>query len=150
MVQQQLITNHYQYWLSHLGLLEYSRKNWNFDSCNNFKNCLNFWTNICPLLNNTFKAIIIRNKIVIISKQVGSKYGILLLENIIVFHLGFKFDLRLYVAVTSFDPLRIYLYKEGLGRFASEPYLKGGASLDNLCVHLTNYKINKLNPNFVR
>ncbi|KAK7200923.1 tubulin tyrosine ligase [Novymonas esmeraldas] len=56
---------------------------------------------------------------------------------------GRKFDLRLYCVVTSFDPLRIYLFDEGLVRFAAEKYRGPDKDIDNIHVHLTNYSVNK-------
>jgi tubulin polyglutamylase TTLL6/13 len=61
-----------------------------------------------------------------------------------------KFDLRIYVLVTGCDPLRIYLYKDGLARFATEKYVTPNATnLDRAFMHLTNYSINKMNNNFI-
>nr|XP_056721742.1 tubulin polyglutamylase TTLL13 [Euleptes europaea] len=64
---------------------------------------------------------------------------------------GFKFDMRIYVLVTSCDPLKIFVYEEGLARFATMRYIEPSSSnLDDICMHLTNYAINKHNENFVR
>ncbi|XP_036087813.1 tubulin polyglutamylase TTLL13P isoform X2 [Rousettus aegyptiacus] len=64
---------------------------------------------------------------------------------------GFKFDMRIYVLITSCDPLRIFMYEEGLARFATMPYMEPMYNnLDDVCMHLTNYAINKHNENFVR
>jgi tubulin polyglutamylase TTLL5 len=59
---------------------------------------------------------------------------------------GLKFDLRIYAAITSVDPLRIYMYKEGLVRFATEKFSKKGTSR---LMHLTNYSLNKFSEAFV-
>eukprot|EP01060_Flectonema_neradi_P038240 TRINITY_DN797_c3_g1_i3.p1 TRINITY_DN797_c3_g1~~TRINITY_DN797_c3_g1_i3.p1 ORF type:complete len:707 (+),score=116.37 TRINITY_DN797_c3_g1_i3:262-2121(+) len=54
-----------------------------------------------------------------------------------------KFDMRLYVAVTSFDPLRVYIFDEGLCRFTAEKYPGPGSNLSSSYAHLTNYSISK-------
>ncbi|MBN3308926.1 TTLL6 polyglutamylase, partial [Amia calva] len=64
---------------------------------------------------------------------------------------GYKFDLRMYVLVTSCDPLRVFLYRDGLMRFATSRYSPPHSrNLDDVCMHLTNYAINKHNDNFIR
>lgn len=55
---------------------------------------------------------VIKNEACVISRYLDNP---LLLQ-------GHKFDLRLYIVVTCYDPLRIYVYREGLVRFASERY----------------------------
>jgi len=57
---------------------------------------------------------------------------------------GRKCDLRIYVAMTSVNPLRLYIYREGLARFAVLPYVS--TDLNNPFVHLTNYSVNKAHP----
>jgi len=62
---------------------------------------------------------------------------------------GFKFDLRLYVLVTSVKPLRMFLFQDGLVRLCTEPYVKPTKqNLSQVCVHLTNYAVNKNSSNF--
>lgn len=57
-----------------------------------------------------------------------------------------KFDLRIYVALTSVSPLRIYMFEEGLVRFATAEYAEPtNDATKNRFVHLTNYSINKKN-----
>ena len=57
--------------------------------------------------------------------------------------LGFKFDLRIYVLVSSFDPLEAFIYKEGLARFGSQLYSSRPDSLHDTRIHLTNSSIQK-------
>ncbi|BFZ02231.1 hypothetical protein BsWGS_05270 [Bradybaena similaris] len=63
---------------------------------------------------------------------------------------GYKCDLRIYVTLTSFDPVVIYMYSEGLTRFATVKYDLTLNDLNDRCMHLTNYSINMENEQYVK
>ncbi|XP_070532209.1 tubulin polyglutamylase TTLL11-like [Ptychodera flava] len=61
-----------------------------------------------------------------------------------------KFDLRVYVVLTSLDPLKFYLCKEGMARFCTEAYqAPSNRNLHQVFMHLTNYTLNKKSDNFI-
>ena len=62
---------------------------------------------------------------------------------------GLKFDLRIYVLLYGVNPLHIYIYDEGMARFATEIYqYPTQANMDNMFMHLTNYSINNKARNY--
>ena len=60
-----------------------------------------------------------------------------------------KYDLRIYVLVLSYSPIKIYIFNEGLVRFASEEYVNDKVNKENIYIHLTNYALNKNNTDKV-
>ena len=67
---------------------------------------------------------------------------------------GFKFDVRLYVLILSVDPLKIYLYNDGLVRLCTTLYTVPGSGEDHgmgaRTAHLSNYTLNKRSANFAK
>ena len=84
--------------------------------------------------------------------QVSRKAGYVVSQYISNPHLidGYKYDLRIYVLVTCFDPLKIFLFREGLVRFATQRYSNNPKHLDKRFVHLTNYSVNKKADDYVK
>ncbi|XP_056588554.1 probable tubulin polyglutamylase TTLL9 isoform X4 [Triplophysa dalaica] len=59
---------------------------------------------------------------------------------------GRKFDLRVYVLVTSYVPLKAWLYREGFARFSNTRFSL--SSIDDQYVHLTNVAVQKTAPDY--
>ena len=63
---------------------------------------------------------------------------------------GIKFDLRVYVVVTGFNPIQAYICDEGLARFCTARYeAPTKSNYKKAFMHLTNYSINKTNEDYV-
>ncbi|NXY03268.1 TTLL5 polyglutamylase, partial [Pteruthius melanotis] len=89
------------------------------------------------LINNPSQIIVEDN--ILVSRYISNP---LLIDD-------FKFDVRLYVLVTSYDPLVVYLYEEGLARFATVRYDQASKNIRNQFMHLTNYSVNKKSGDYV-
>lgn len=59
--------------------------------------------------------------------------------------IGKKFDMRVWILVTSADPLKVWMFKRPYLRFTSEDY--DANQLKNKFMHLTNASISKYNVN---
>jgi hypothetical protein len=59
---------------------------------------------------------------------------------------GHKFDIRIYALVIACSPLSIFVYRDGIARFATIPHQAPSASnLRTARMHLTNHAINRKN-----
>eukprot|EP00760_Papus_ankaliazontas_P024302 PhM_4_TR2220/c0_g1_i1/m.25704/K16599/TTLL1; tubulin polyglutamylase TTLL1 len=54
-----------------------------------------------------------------------------------------KFDIRMYVLVTSYRPLRAYLHEDAFARFCTAKYSSDVSEIENLFAHLTNVAVQK-------
>ncbi|UJR23876.1 hypothetical protein I4U23_026848 [Adineta vaga] len=59
---------------------------------------------------------------------------------------GKKFDIRIYTLVTSYNPLRVWLYREGFARLSGTRYTS--ESIEDTYVHITNNAVQKTAPNY--
>lgn len=61
---------------------------------------------------------------------------------------GKKFDLRLYILITNYKPLRIWKYENGFARFCNETYDTNCDDPENMYAHLTNVAIQKTSDKY--
>ncbi|CAF0829239.1 unnamed protein product [Brachionus calyciflorus] len=61
---------------------------------------------------------------------------------------GKKFDLRIYILVTSYRPLKCYWYRLGFARFCTVKYTSSANDIDNMFIHLTNVSYQKQSDDY--
>ena len=59
---------------------------------------------------------------------------------------GKKYDLRIYILVTSYSPLTVWLYRSGFARFCHHRFSM--KDIENTFIHVTNVAVQKTNPNY--
>eukprot|EP00758_Cryptobia_borreli_P009611 Tbor_TRINITY_DN5494_c0_g4::TRINITY_DN5494_c0_g4_i2::g.24866::m.24866/K16603/TTLL9; tubulin polyglutamylase TTLL9 len=59
---------------------------------------------------------------------------------------GKKYDLRIYVMVTSWNPMMVWLHRTGFARFCHHRFSM--ADTDNTFIHVTNVAVQKTNPKY--
>ncbi|NWI25797.1 TTLL5 polyglutamylase, partial [Sula dactylatra] len=111
------------------------------DFCNTYSKDRGPWI-VKPVASSRGRGVYLINNVsdnILVSRYISNP---LLIDD-------FKFDVRLYVLVTSYDPLVIYLYEEGLARFATVRYDQASKNIKNQFMHLTNYSVNKKSGDYV-
>ncbi|XP_005091245.1 probable tubulin polyglutamylase TTLL9 [Aplysia californica] len=59
---------------------------------------------------------------------------------------GRKFDIRIYVLVVSYNPLKVWLYRGGFARFSNTRFSMD--SIEDTYIHLTNVAVQKTSPDY--
>ena len=111
-----------------------------FSELEDLEGKLNYWI-MKPLTKSRGKGITIVNEMAeVVSGEpmVMQRY----LKNPLLLN-GYKFDMRIFVLVTSVNPLEAFVYKEGFGRFSTQPFTLEPNDKSNKYIHLTNVSINK-------
>ncbi|KRX04923.1 hypothetical protein PPERSA_06557 [Pseudocohnilembus persalinus] len=119
---------------------EYLQFSERFQRDKNIEGDYNIWI-MKPLARSQGKGINLINDIsnvVYAEQMIVQKYlkKPLLIDN-------FKFDLRIYALVTSYNPLECFIFKEGFARISTEEFSLHPDDITNNQIHLTNYSIQK-------